>query len=115
MRSQITAQEKRNVDLMASNASLQKLNKKLYSQLKELRERNEELSSSNVGLVEENAKILGKLDGVKDELEMEKAVSASLKSELEFVTSEAHVIAVNFVLSTRTELMGEFKRDEYSS
>ena len=87
----------------------------MASQLEELRTRNEELSSINATLVEENAKILGKLDGVKDELEVEKAVSASLKSELVSVTSEAQAIVVNAVLSARAELMGEFKRGEHSS
>ena len=75
--------------LTASNAFLRKSNEKLASQLEELRTRNEELSSNNASLIEENAKILGKLGGVKDELEMEKAVSASLKSELESTTVEA--------------------------
>ena len=115
LRSQIIAQEKRNVDLTASNASLQKSNKKLASQLEELRTRNKEFSSNNASLFEENAKILGKLDGVKDELEVEKAVSVSLKSESESITSEAQVIAVNAVLSARAELMGKFKRGEHSS
>ena len=86
LRSQMTAQEKWNVDLTASNASLRKLNKKLASQLKELRMRNDELSLNITSIVEENAKILGKLDEVKDELEGEKALSASLKFELESVT-----------------------------
>ena len=115
LRSQITAQEKRNVDLTASKASLCKSNEKLASQLEELRMRNEELSSNNANLVEENAKILGKLDGVKDELEVEKAVSASLKSELDSVTFEVQVIVVNVVLSAHAALMGEFKRGEHSS
>ena len=78
LRSQITAQEKRNMDLTASNDSLRKSNEKMASQLKELRTRNEELSSNNTSLVEENAKILGKLDGVKDELEGEKVVVRAL-------------------------------------
>ena len=68
LRSQITAQEKRNVDLTASNATLRKSNEKLAVQLEELRIRNEELSSNNTGLVERNAKILGQLDEVKEEL-----------------------------------------------
>ena len=115
LRSQITAQEKRNVDLTASNASIHKSNEKLASQIEELRKGNEELSSNNTSLVKENAKILGKLDEVKDELEGEKALSASLKSELESITTKAQAIAVNAILSTRTELMAEFKRGEHSS
>jgi len=71
--------------------------------------------SNNASLVEENAKILNKLDRVKDELEVEKAVSASLKSELESVTSKAQAITMNAVLSASAELMGEFKRGEHSS
>ena len=113
--SQITTQKKRNVDLTASNASLRKLNEKLASQLEELRTRNKEFSSNNASLFEENAKILGKLDGVKDELEVEKAMSVSLKFELESVTFEAQAIVVNSVLSSRAELMGKFKRGEHSS
>ena len=115
LRSQITAQEKRNVDLTASNASLRKSNEKLASQLEELRMSNEELSSNNDSLIEENAKILGKLELVKDELEGEKVVSASLKSELESVTAEVQEIVVNAVLSARAKLMAEFKRGEHSS
>ena len=52
---------------------------------------------------------------MKDELEVEKAVSASLKSKLEFVTWEVQAIAVNVVLSACAELMGEFKRGEHTS
>ncbi|KAL5567410.1 hypothetical protein UlMin_030574 [Ulmus minor] len=59
LRSQITAQEKRNVDLTASNATLRKSNEKLAAQLEELKTRNEELSFNNTCLVEQNAKILG--------------------------------------------------------
>ena len=115
LRSQITAQEKRNVDLTASNASLGKSNKKLASQLKELRTRNDELLSNNTSLVVENARILGKLDEVKEELKGEKASSVSLKFELESITVEARAITVNAVLSARAELMAEFKRGEHSS
>ena len=115
LRSQITAEEKRNVDLTASNASLRKSNEKLTSQLEEIRMRNEELSSNNTSLVEENAKLLGKLDRVKEELEGEKAVSVSLKSELESITTEVQAIVVNPILSARAELMAEFKRGEHSN
>ncbi|KAL5552582.1 hypothetical protein UlMin_039983 [Ulmus minor] len=115
LRSQITAQEKRNVDLTASNATLRKSNEKLAAQLEELRTRNKELSSNNTGLVERNAKILGQLDKVKEELHGEKASSASLRSELESIIAEAQAIAVNAILSACAELMAEFKRGEHSS
>ena len=58
LRSQITGQEKRNVDLTASNDSLRKSNAELASQLEELKYSNEELSSNHAILVEENAKII---------------------------------------------------------
>jgi len=77
--------------------------------------RNEKLSSNNTSLVEENAKILGKLDEVKDELEGEKALSLSLKYELESVTAEPQAITVNAILSTHVELMAEFKRGKHYS
>ena len=115
LRSQITAQEKRNVDLTASNATLRKSNEKLAVQLEELRTRNEELSSNNTGVVEQNSKILGQLDEVKKELHREKASSVSLRYELESITAEAQAIAVNVILSARAELMAEFKRGEHSS
>ena len=69
--------------MLASNASLRKLNVELTSQLEELKSKNEELSSNHAGLIEENAKIISQLDGVKDELVSERAVSAGLKSKLE--------------------------------
>ena len=63
---------------MASNASLRRSNAELASQLEELKFRNEELSSNHVGLIEENARIISQLDGMKVELEKEKAVSSGL-------------------------------------
>ena len=78
LRSQITAQEKWNVDLTASNATLRKSNEKLTAKLEELKNRNEELSSNNNKLVDQNARILGQLDEVKEELHVEKATTASL-------------------------------------
>ena len=45
----------------------------------------------------------------------EKAVSAGLKVELETSAEKIQTIAVDAVLSTRVELMGEFKRSEHSS
>ena len=71
--------------MIASNASLKKLNAELTSQLEELRSRNKDLSSNHVSLVEENAKTISQLDDLKEELVKEKAVSAELKSELETV------------------------------
>ena len=55
------------------------------------------------------------MDEVKEELEGEKALSVSLKSKLESITSEAQASAVNAVLSARAELMAKFKRGEHSS
>ena len=115
MRSQITAQEKLNVDLMASNVSLRKSNTELACQLVDLKSRNEELSSNHAGLIEENAKIISQLDAMTEELEKEKAVSTGLKSELETATLKMQNILMDFVLSARAELMGEYKRGEHSS
>ncbi|KAL5582334.1 hypothetical protein UlMin_014776 [Ulmus minor] len=105
----------RNVDLTASNATLRKSNEKLTAKLEELKTRNEEMSSNNNKLVDQNARILGQLDEVKEELHVEKATTASLRSEVESVTAEAQAIAVNAVLSARAELMAEFKKGEHSS
>ena len=55
------------------------------------------------------------MDGVRDELVGEKAVSAGLKVELETAAEKIQTMAVDAVLSTRAELMGEFKRGEHSS
>jgi len=55
------------------------------------------------------------LDDAKEELQVEKATSASLRSEVESITAEAQAVAVNAVLSARAELMAEFKRGEHSS
>ena len=122
VRSQISAQENRNSDLSASHAFLRKLNAELTSQIEELKSRNEELQSKNeelssnhASLVEENARIISQLDGVKDELVSVKAVSAGLKSELETAALKVQTIAADAMLSARAELMGEFKRGEYSS
>ncbi|KAL5580129.1 hypothetical protein UlMin_012571 [Ulmus minor] len=115
LRNQITAQEKRNVDLTASNATLRKSNEKLTAKLEELKTRNEEMSSNNKKLIDQNARILGQLDEVKEELHVEKATTASLRSEVESITAEVQAIAVNAVLSARAELMAEFKKGEHSS
>ena len=56
-----------------------------------------------------------KIDGVQDELNGEKAVSAGLRAELETAAEKIQTIAVDAVLSARAELMGEFKRGEHSS
>ena len=55
------------------------------------------------------------MDGVKGKLEKEKAVSASLKLELEMAALKVQTIMVDAVLSARVELMGEFKRGEHTS
>ena len=115
LRSQITAQDKRNVNLNASNASLRKSNAELASQLEELRSRNEELSSNHVSLVEENAKMISQLDDLKEELVKEKTMSADLKSELEMAALKVQTIAVDAMLSARAELMTEFKMGKHSS
>ena len=52
---------------------------------------------------------------MKEELHVEKATSATLRSEVESITAEAQAIAVNAVLSARAELMVEFKKGEHSS
>ena len=52
---------------------------------------------------------------MKEELHVEKATSATLRSEVESITAEAQAIAVNAVLSARAELMAEFKKGEHSS
>ena len=122
VRIQISAQEKQNSDLPASNASLRKLNAEFTFQLEELKSRNEELQSKNeelssnhAGLMEENAKIISQLDGVKDELVSERAMSTGFKSELETIALKVQTIAVDTVLSARAKLMGEFERGEHSS
>ena len=115
LRSQITHQEKRNTDLFASNASLRKLNSELTTQLEELKFKNKELMTNQVTLVEKNAELINQLHGVRDELVSEKAVSAGLKAELETAAEKIQTIAVDAVLSTRAELMGEFKRGDHLS
>ena len=115
LRSQITAQEKWNVDLIASNASLRKSNVELIASLEELKSRIEELTTNHASLVKENAKIISQMDGVKDELEMEKAMSASLKSELETATLKVQTISMDALLCAKVNLMGEFKKGEHTS
>ena len=87
----------------------------LTAQLEELKSRNEELSANHASLVEENTKLISQLNGVRDELVSEKAMSTGLQSELETVALKVQTIAMNAVLSTRAELMGEYKRGEHSS
>ena len=90
LRNQTAAQERRNVDLAASNTSLRKANveltveKKVLSfKLAELKLKNEDLEENYAELVKGNAKIIGEVDFVKDELAKEKVQNASLKVELE--------------------------------
>ena len=54
------------------------------------------------------------MDGVKEELVKEKAMSTSLKFELEATALKVQTIAVDVVLSAKAELMGEYKRGEHS-
>ena len=80
----------------------------------ELKSRNKELVADNSTLVERNAELSAKVDGVQDELNGEKAVSAGLRADLEMAAEKVQTIAVDAVLSARAELMGEFKRGEHS-
>ena len=91
-------------------------------QMDELKKKNEELKSQNKELVAENstlversAELSAKVEGVQDELNGEKAVSAGLRAELEEAAERVQTIAVDAVLSAWAELMGEFKRGEHSS
>ncbi|KAL5580801.1 hypothetical protein UlMin_013243 [Ulmus minor] len=122
LRSQIVAQERRNVDLSVSNTSLRKANADLSaereefsSKLTELRSKNEELEDNYAELVRANAKLIGELDAAKGDLAKERADNSSLKEELETVTLKAQSIAVDAVLSARAELMEEYKRGEHAS
>ena len=81
----------------------------------ELKSRNKELVTDNSTLVERSAELSAKVEGVQDELNGEKAVSAGLRAELEEAAEKVQTIAVDAVLSARAELMGEFKRGEHSS
>ena len=71
--------------------------------------------TNQAALVKKNVELISQIDGVRDELVSKKAVSAGLKSELETATLKVQTIAVDVVLSTRAELMGEFKRGEHSN
>ena len=115
LRGQIAHQEKRNNDLFASNASLRKTNAELTTQLEDLRAKNKELTTGHSSLVERNTKLTAKVDGMRGELDVEKAVSVGLRAELEMAAEKVQTIAVDAVLSARAELMGEFKRGEHSS
>ena len=55
------------------------------------------------------------MDGMNGELEKEKAMSASLKLELEAAALKVQTIAVDAELNARAELMREFKRAEHTS
>ena len=122
MRSQIAAQERRNVDLAASNTSLRKANddlsaerKEFSSKLTEIRSKNEELEDNYAELVRTNAKLTGKLDAAKEDLAKERADSFSLREEFETMRLKAQSIAVDAVLSARAELMEEYKKGEHAS
>ena len=106
---------KRNNDLFASNASLRKTNAELTAQLEDLWAKNKELTTGHSSLVERNTELTAKVDGMRDELDGEKAVSAGLRAELEMAAEKVQTIAVDAVLSAWAELMGEFKRGEHSS
>ena len=100
--------------MFASNATLRKLNSELTAQLEELKSKNEELTTGHSTLVEKNAELTNQIDDVRNELRSEKAVTAGLRTELETAVEKIQTIAVDAVLSTRAELMFEFKRGEHS-
>ncbi|KAL5565741.1 hypothetical protein UlMin_028905 [Ulmus minor] len=115
-------QERRNVDLAASNTSLRKANADLTaeredysSKITELKSRNEELGDNYAKLVRVNEKLTGELDAAKEDLVKEKADSSSLREELEAAMLKVQSIAVDAVLSARTELMEEFKRGKHAA
>ena len=122
LRSQIAAQERRNVDLAASNTSLRKANAELSiekndfsSKLVKLKSKNEELEENYVELVKSNAKLIGEMDTAKDELAKERTKNSNLKEELETVRLKVQSIAMDAVLSARAELMKEYKKGERAS
>jgi chromosome segregation ATPase len=121
LRGQIAAQEKRNVDLAASNTSLRKANAELTAErenyslnITELKSRNEELGDNYAELVRVKEKLSLELDAARKDLAKEKAVNSGLREELESVTLKAQTIAVDAVLSARAELMEEFKKGEHA-
>ena len=96
MRSQIAAQERRNVDLAASNTSLRKANadltterKEFSSELAELRSKNKELEDNYAKLVRANTKLIGELDATKEDLAEERVDRSGLKEELETMRLKA--------------------------
>ena len=122
LRGQIAAQERRNVDLAASNTSLRKANAELSaeregfsSKITELRSKNEELEDNYAELVRANEKLTGELDAAKEDLAKERADNSGLREELETATLKVKSIAVDAMLSARAELMEEFKRGEHAS
>ena len=122
LRGQITAQERRNVDLTASNTSLRKANAELTAEregfsfkITELKSKNEELGDNYAELVRVNEKLTGELDAAKEDLAKERADNSGLREELEAAMLKVQSIAVDAVLSARAELMEEFKRGEHVS
>ena len=110
------------MDLAASNTSLRKANVKLSaekkdfsSKLTELKSNNEELEENYVELIKGNAKLIGEMDAAKDELAKEKAENSNLKVELDMAMCKVQSIVVDAVLSSRTELMEEYKKGEHAS
>ena len=122
LRSQIAAQEMRNVDLAASNTSLRKANAELSTEIKEfssklmeLKSKNEELEENYAELVQVNAKLIGEMDTMKDELAKEKVENFDLKEELETVRLKVQSIAMDAVLSAQAELIEEYKKGEHAN
>ena len=90
LKSLMVAQERRNVDLAASNTTLRKVNtelgdsnKELSLKVMELKSKYEELDDNYAKLVKENAKLVGQVDIVKKALAKEKAENTIVKAELE--------------------------------
>ena len=55
------------------------------------------------------------MDAGNDELAKEKVENATLNADLESTLKRMQIIAVDAILHTRAELMGEFKRGEHAS
>ena len=86
LRSQIAAQERRNMDLAASYTGLKKANadlstesKELSSKLTELKSKNEELEENYAELVQANAKLVGEMDVEKDDQAKERDENSGLR------------------------------------
>ena len=120
LQSQITAQERRNVDLATSNTTLRKTAAKLGEEKKELsakvvklNSRNEKLEDRNAELVKESSMQSSQVDSLKKELANEKAENVAVKVELESTLNKMKFIVVDAILHAWDELMEEFKKGEH--